>query len=65
MTKKDLEMLKLEVAFILLAHCNCEGCPARDGDCRKTTPAKCVDNWSNHLESYLFSEFDREELIDG
>jgi hypothetical protein len=65
MTKKDIEMLKLKVAFILMANCSCEDCPAKAGDCRKTTPAKCVDNWSDHLERRVFSEFDQEELIDG
>ena len=65
MTKKDLEMLKLKVAFILMANCSCEDCPAKANDCRKTTPAKCVDNWSDYLERRVFSEFDQEDIIDG
>ena len=62
--KKDLEMLKLKVASILMANCSCAGCPAKARDCRKNTPAKCVDNWSDHLERYVFSEFDQEVLTD-
>ena len=64
MTKKDLEMLKLELAFILLANGSCENCPAKAGDCRKTTPAKCADNWSDYLEK-RFNELNQKELIDG
>lgn len=60
MTKKDLEMIKLKVSFILMANCSCEDCPAKAGDCRKTTPAKCVDSWADYLERRVFSEFDQE-----